>query len=396
MNQNKIRSLKEFYEQSLFDHCLPYWLKYSPDKDNKGYFTCFDRKWELYDTDKSVWFQGRGMWLFSKLFNGVEKRQEWLDTARIGYDFLMAHCFDTDGRMFFQVTCDGKPLRKRRYMYSEAFAVMGLAEYSKASHDSKALKKAVDTFEMMIDIYEGRIKTEPKVIPETRQTKPLAVPMTLLATIQSLRESTGQTAYDIFANDLVKTILEDFYKPDEKALFETVGLKGERLDSPQGRCINPGHSIETVWFLIHEGLYRQNDMIIRQALEILDYSLNLGWDQKYGGLFYFIDIENKPPEQLEWDMKLWWPHTEALYALLLAFYLTGQKKYEEWLNKVLDWSFCHFEDKVYGEWFGYLHRDGSVSNDLKGSLWKGPFHLPRSLLLNIKLLEKMDTRAKDN
>jgi N-acylglucosamine 2-epimerase len=88
-------------------------------------------------------------------------------------------------------------------------------------------------------------------------------------------------------------------------------------------------------------------------------------------------------------MKLWWPHTEALYAFLLAYSITKDTKYAEWYERIHDWSFGHFEDKDYGEWFGYLHRDGTVSNTLKGSMWKGMFHLPRALLLNYKLLEKM-------
>jgi len=136
---------------------------------------------------------------------------------------------------------------------------------------------------------------------------------------------------------------------------------------------------------MNEGLYRNDRNIINKALKILDWSLELGWDKEYGGLLSFVDIEGKPPEQLEWDMKMWWPHSEALYALLLAHYITDDKKYELWFNKVHDYFFGCFADRVYGEWFGYLHRDGTVANMLKGSMWKGPFHIPRALLLILKL-----------
>jgi len=205
--------------------------------------------------------------------------------------------------------------------------------------------------------------------------------MILLSTIQNLREIKHEPRYDVLALEFVDIIFKDFYKPQEKALFENVGPNGERLDSPQGRLINPGHAIETAWFIIREGLYRGNNEMIDKALEILECSLEIGWDKKYGGLLYFVDIEGKPPEALEWDMKLWWPHTEALYATLLAYSVTGKSVYEEWFNKIYDYSFSRFADTEYGEWYGYLHRDGSVSNTLKGSMWKGPFHLPRALLL---------------
>lgn len=389
MEQGQLIQLHEFYKNYLFNNCLPFWLKNSVDHEYGGFLTCVDRDGELYNTDKSVWFQGRGTWMFSRLYNIVEHRQEWLDTAKNGYDFLIRNCFDTDDRMFFSVTRDGRPLRKRRYYFSECFAIIACAEYSRATGDKGALEKAVQTFQMVLDLYRNPQKLEPKVNPETRTAKSHSQPMILLSVIQILREIDNKPEYDIIADELMDTLFKDFIKPDEKALFETVGLNGERLDSPQGRCINPGHSIETAWFLMHEGLYRNNTAIINKALEVLDWSLQLGWDKEYGGIYSFVDIEGKPPEQLEWDMKLWWPHTEALYAALLAHKITGKMKYEIWYNKIHQWSFNHFEDTVYGEWYGYLHRDGSVANTLKGSLWKGPFHLPRALFLCWKLLANM-------
>ena len=389
MEQGQLIQLHEFYQNYLFDNCLPFWLKNSVDHEYGGFLTCVDRDGELYNTDKSVWFQGRGTWMFSRLYNIIEHRQEWLDAAKNGYDFLVRHCFDTDGRMFFSVTQDGRPLRKRRYYFSECFAIIACAEYSRAAGDKGALEKAVQTFQLVLDLYRNPNKLEPKVNPETRTAKSHSQPMILLSVIQILREIDNKPEYDIIVDELMDTLFKDFIKPGEKALFETVGLNGERLDSPQGRCINPGHSIETAWFLMHEGLYRNNTDIINKALEVLEWSLELGWDKEYGGIYSFVDIEGKPPEQLEWDMKLWWPHTEALYAALLAYKITGNMKYEIWYNKIHQWSFNHFEDTVYGEWYGYLHRDGSVANTLKGSLWKGPFHLPRALCLCWQLLANM-------
>jgi N-acylglucosamine 2-epimerase len=205
-----------------------------------------------------------------------------------------------------------------------------------------------------------------------------------------MRKVDKDPLYEETINDSLYQILNHFLKKDKKALLETVGPNGEYLDYPEGRCVNPGHSIEVAWFLMHEGIYRNNSSLTDSALEILDWSLDLGWDKKYGGILYFVDVEGKPSVQLEWDMKLWWPHTEALYALILAYYLTKEEKYASWFRKVHDWAFSHFPDNEYGEWFGYLHYDGTLASRLKGSLWKGPFHLPRALLQVWKLLEKLD------
>jgi N-acylglucosamine 2-epimerase len=389
MDKARVDSLKSFYKHYLLDVIIPFWVKNGLDKEYGGMITSLDQKGNIFNTDKSVWFQGRATWMFSRLYNEIEKREEWLDAAKTMYEFLIHHCFDEDGRMFFTVTREGKPLQKRRYMFSETFAIMACAEYYKASGDVTALEKARDIYEMVLDLYRHPEKTVPKINPQTRSTQSHSLPMILLSVTQILREVDKSPYYNQIAGEFVDVVLKNFFKPSEKALFETVGMSGERLDSPQGRCINPGHSIETAWFIMHEGMYRNDQEMIKKAIQILDCSFELGWDKEYGGLLYFVDIEGKPAEQSEWDMKLWWPHTEALYAMLLAYHLTGDEKYAVLHGKVHDWAFSHFADYENGEWYGYLHRDGSVSNTLKGNMWKGPFHLPRALLLCIKLLEKM-------
>jgi len=380
MEKEKAKKLHGLYNKTLHD-VIAFWSKHAPDNEYGGIFTCLDREGALYNTDKSVWFQGRALWMFSRMYNTVEKREEWLETAKSTYEFLNKYCSDETGKMYFTVTCDGKPLQKRRYIFSEIFAISGFAEYYKATGDKAAPEKAKTLFQKVLTIYRDPAGITPKIDPNTRTTKNHSLPMILLSTIQNLRETEPEPFYDDLASELINTIFQDFYKPEYKALFENVGINGERLDSPQGRLINPGHAIETAWFIMREGLYRGDKEMTEKAVDILDCSLEIGWDKEFGGLLYFVDIENRPPEQLEWDMKLWWPHTEALYAALLAHAITGEEKYEKWFDKIHDYSFTHFADPEFGEWYGYLHRDGTVSNTLKGSMWKGPFHLPRALLL---------------
>jgi len=380
------------YKKSLYDDVLPFWLKNGLDKKHGGFYTCLDRVGKIYNTDKPVWVQGRAAWMFSRLYNSVEKRDEWLNAAKTAVDFILSHCFvkgGDGGRMYFSVTQDGRPLQTRRDVFSETFAIIGLAEYSRACGDHTFLEKARVLFSWVMDAYRTPGKITPKIDPGTRTVKSLALPMILVATAQVLRENDTHNDYDAYISECLDDILHNFYKPEKKALFENVTPGGATLDSPQGRCINPGHSIETAWFIMHEGVNRNNGDLINKAVSILDFSLELGWDKEHGGLYYFVDIEGKPAEQLEWDMKLWWPHTEAIYCTLLAYYLTKNEKYAKWHKILHDYSFARFADDGYGEWIGYLHRDGTISNTLKGSLWKGPFHLPRALLFSIDILQKI-------
>lgn len=390
MDRKRIDELISTYKDGLLDNTIPFWTKYGVDREHGGLLTFLDRDGSVYGTDKPVWLQGRTVWVYSKLYNCVEKRPEWLDLAKHTLDFLMKHCFDTDGRMFFLMTRDGKPLRKRRYLFSEVFAIMGLAEYAKASGEDWARQKAADLFDLLIRYYTTPGLLEPKEIPGTRPMKSHAMPMILLATAQVARQVDDRPVYKETIDRSLFEVFNHFLKPELKAMLENVGPNGEIIDSPEGRSLLPGHAIETSWFIMEEGRYRGDNDLVNKALPILEWSLNWGWDEDHGGgLLYYNDVQGKPCTQYEWDMKLWWPHTEALYATLLAYYLTGDEKWEKWYNKIHDYTFSHFPDPEYGEWFGYLHRDGTVSHRMKGNLWKGPYHVSRCQILCWKLLEEM-------
>jgi N-acylglucosamine 2-epimerase len=165
---------------------------------------------------------------------------------------------------------------------------------------------------------------------------------------------------------------------------------GEFLDTFEGRMICPGHSIEMAWFTLHEAKYRGGDQRLRDiGLRILEWSWKQGWDAEYGGMLYYRDAKGLPCTEYWHDMKFWWPHNETIIATLLAYHLTGDEKYREWHKLAHDWAYAHFPDTEYGEWYGYLHRDGRLSTRLKGNNWKGPFHLPRMQLYCWKLLEEM-------
>lgn len=394
--KDTIEELAGFYRKETIE-CMEFWREFCLDKEYGGYLTCLDRQGEVFGYDKSVWFQGRGLYIFSKYYNTFDKSSTWLEAAKTGFEFLTNHCFDSDGRMFFIVTADGKPVQKRRYFFSETFAVVGCAEYYKACGDTGALETARKVFDRIIYLYENPAAIPPKYNPDVVKTKSLAVPMILTATAQVLRESDpdNKVKYDDLIDSFIDDITESFLKPNRKALFETVGTDGGYINSPAGRTVNPGHSIEASWFLMREGMLRNDRTLIEKALNILNWSFELGWDKEFGGLLYFVDIDGKPAEKLEWDMKLWWPHCEALIAHLMAYIATGDNGYFEKFVLIHEYTFNHFRDREYGEWFGYLHRDGTVSNTLKGNLFKGPFHIPRALMLCHAMLNDLAKKNHD-
>ena len=375
--QKELAELASFYENQLLNSTVPFWFPRSFDKEFGGFLLMRDADGSLIDDDKAVWIQGRATWLLSTLYNTVEQKSEWLEGAKLGYDFLNQHCFDTDGQMFFHVTRDGRPIRKRRYFFSETFYVIAAAAYAKASGDEQAAANARRVFDQCV-----RYATTPGLLPAkftgTRPSKGIGVPMIMMNTAQQLRETIGHDPCDEWISKWIYEIETYFVKDDIQCVMEQVAPDGSIINHIDGRTLNPGHAIEGAWFILHEAKYRNNDPhLINLGCRMLDYMWERGWDKQHGGILYFRDVYNKPVQEYWQDMKFWWPHNEVIIATLLAYLMTGNEKYATWHKMVHDYAYSHFLDMKHGEWFGYLHRDGTIAQTAKGNLYKGPFHLPR-------------------
>lgn len=378
----------ECYREDLVQNIMPFWMKYGLDTKNGGVYTCVDRNGELMDTTKSVWFQGRFAYTCCFAYNNIEHRQEWLDAAKQTIDFIEAHCFDTDRHMFFEVTADGKPLRKRRYVFSESFAAIAMAEYSKATGDRTYAEKAMQIFREMRKRLTTPGLLEPKYLP-TVEMKGHSITMILINVANVLKQVIDDPELDEQTDQSLESLIKNFAHSEFKALLETVGPNGEFIDSINGRLINPGHCIETSWFLMDVAERRGDKKLLEFALQILDWSWDWGWDEEFGGIINFRDCKGYPQQDYSQDMKFWWPQTEAIIANLYAYKLTGDEKYLKRHRQISEWTYAHFPDHEYGEWYGYLHRDGSVAQAAKGNIFKGPFHIPRMMIRSFMLCNEI-------
>ncbi|MBD9093893.1 MAG: N-acylglucosamine 2-epimerase [Bacteroides oleiciplenus] len=368
------------YRNDLVGNIMPFWLKYGLDCKHGGVYTCLNRDGSLMDTTKSVWFQGRFGFIAAFAYNNVERNPEWLAASKSCIDFIEKYCIDIDGRMFFEVTADGTPLRKRRYVFSECFAAIAMSEYSIASGEQSYALKALELFRKIQSFLTTPGILEPKYC-ESVQMRGHSITMILINTASRIRAAIDDDVLTRQIDDSINMLQKYFIHPEFKALLEVVGSNGEFIDTCNGRTINPGHCIETSWFLMEEAKHLNWDgEKLRMALSILDWSWEWGWDKEYGGIINFRDCRNLPPQDYSQDMKFWWPQTEAIIATLYAYQATNDEKYLEMHKQISDWTYAHFPDSEYGEWYGYLHRDGTVAQAAKGNLFKGPFHIPRMMI----------------
>ncbi len=397
MKKEYLSGVRQWAQQEL-EICTQFWLKNGIDKVNGGVYTCLDREGKIYSTDKSVWMQGRCAWIFSYLCHIYGVRQEWLSAAESCLEFMERYCINREAgdRMYFTVTADGKPLRQRRYCFSEAFYCIANAEYYGVTGKKEHLERAQKAYRIIYDLNHG--EKDPtglgaKTIPETRSGRALADPMIFLNTTAILRRVDSENAefYDRYSKECVDDIFRYHHKPELKCTLETVGVNGEFMgDISAGRVVNPGHDIECAWFLMEEANRTSDAELHKKAEEIFRFAFDGGWDKEYGGLLYFRDCLGNPPEAYEHDMKLWWPHNETVIASLMAYRDTGDEYYFECFKKAFDYCIEFFSDRKYGEWYGYLRRDGKPTEPAcKGSTFKGPFHLPRMLIMADKIIESI-------
>ena len=379
--------LAAFYRDTLLNDVMPFWLRHGLDREHGGILTCLDRDGSVIDTDKSVWFQGRAAWMFATLARAggwkPQARADFLTASRSCIEFLRAHCAAPDGKLYFTVTREGAPLRMRRYVYSESFAAIANAAYAKATGDARAAEDAVKFLATYLH-HSFTPGVMPPKFEATRPMKGIGPHMIGIATAQELRANLGDVTVrgrtcTEWIDRSIAEIEHDFLKPEHRALLECVAPDGSVIDHHEGRTLNPGHAIECAWFVMHEGALRNVRRLIQLGTTILDWMWARGWDTEHGGLLYFTDLLGKPVQEYWHDMKFWWPHNEAIIATLLAWQLTGEARFATMHQQVHNWSFQHFPDREHGEWFGYLHRDGRVSSRAKGTIYKGPFHLPRML-----------------
>jgi N-acylglucosamine 2-epimerase len=387
--------LAEKYKSELFDSVIPFWLNHSQDKECGGYFTCLDREGNVYDTDKFIWLQARQVWLFSMLYNKVEKRQEWLDSAVQGAEFLKKYGHDGNFNWYFSLTREGNPLVEPYNIFSYAFATMAFGQLSLATGNQEYANIAKQTFQIILSKKDNPKGKWNKAFQGTRDLKGFSLPMILCNLSMEIEHLLEKAFLETIIEECIHEVMEVFLRPELGGLIvENVNSDGSLSDSFEGRTINPGHGIEAMWFIMDLGVRLNRPELIEQAVETTLKTLEFGWDKQYGGIFYFLDRKGCPPQQLEWDQKLWWAHIETLISLLKGYQLTGSKECLEWFEKVHHYTWEHFKDPEHPEWWGYLNRQGEVLLDLKGGKWKGCFHVPRGLYQCWKTLEIIDVKNK--
>ncbi len=383
------KQLAEQYRNELLNNVMPFWMDCSIDHEKGGFFTCIERDGTVYDTDKFIWLQGREVWMLATLYNKVEKRQEWLDAAIQGAEFLKRYGHDGQLNWYFSLDREGHPLVQPYNIFSYTFAVIAFGQLYQATGNEEYADIAKRTFDIVLSKRACPKGQWSKAAPGARALKDFALPMILCNVALEIESLVDPDFLQQTIDECLHEVLEVFYRPELGLIVENVSLDGQLVDCHEGRLLNPGHAIEAMWFIMDLGKRLERPDLIDKAVRIALNEVEYGWDKQYGGIFYFMDRLGRPLQQLEWDQKLWWVHLETLITMLKGYQLTGNEDCLAWFERVHEYTWSHFRDPEHREWFGYLNRRGEVLLTLKGGKWKGCFHVPRGLMQCWQTLENL-------
>jgi len=382
-------ALHKLYRAELLERTIPFWLKYGLDWAYGGICTCVSDQGEVLSGDKYVWSQLRAVWTFSALYNKIERKPEYLEAATHIFNFIKDCGRNEHGEWYFCLNENGQPLFDgATSIYCDGFAIYGFTEFARATGNEEAINLARQTYDNVQShlARPGSYQTHPLPIPAG--TKAHGISMIFASAFGELGEYLNDRAIADAALDHARQVMDVFRRPADRRLYEFVGLDNSPLISPPGRVVNPGHAIESMWFMLHLFQREHDQARIQQAIETIRWHLELGWDDDFGGLLLARDAQGSFWEE-KWDMKIWWPHTEALYALLLAYSISKEAWCLDWFRRIHEYAFSHFPVPEYGEWIQNLDRQGQCINKLVALPVKDPFHLARALIYSVGVLEQL-------
>lgn len=394
--------VSEYVEKfkSELETVVRFWASHSHDEKHGGFYSMLSESGEVYDTTKYSWMGARQVWMYAKLYNTMIKyhSMEILQPAIEGGEFLMRHVATMDttaaARCYFATTEDGKPCKLQRKPYTECFYIMALAELYKATQEQKYQMASETALSQLI--YWIRVDDSDLGVPRLSGVAPcqeLGRPMMLLNVLTEFCGSDEQLRKK-YAEDFDWAVAAILKHSDGEVVREYIAPDGSSLPGCQGRQLTPGHALEAGWFLLEEARVRNDETLTRVAIEqFIDRPNAYGTDPMHGGLFYFLDREGRSPLQLEWSMKLWWVHCEAMLALIMAYRATRERRHWQAFTQMCQLCFTKFSDAVHGEWYGYLTRDWQLNQTFKGGPYKGCFHVPRALLYCLQALEQIQLES---
>lgn len=391
-----LRALRDQYRKDLFDDFLPFMEKYVIDPEFGGFRCNTDHLGNRLNDNKSSWFEGRGTWVYSFLYNNLRREQKYLDVARRSIDLVMKIEPRGDDLWPKEITREGEALTSADgEVYGDIFIAEGLAEFSKATGDRSPWEKAKQILLKCVRLYD-----RPDYRPRIGQTYlgPSARPfpgariqgvwMTLVRTATQMLEMRPDAEIEAIAKRCVEAIVNHHYNPEFGLINELLNHDLSRPANEYAQLVYTGHCIENLWMLMLEAVRLRDEPLFDTLAAWFKRHVEVAWDDVYGGVFRNLQNVDRNVWLVD---KVLWAQEEVLIGSLLIF----ERRGHGWAAEVFERTNAYVRDKFvlknHGSplWMYAADRKVTYEAFLKMPKRVENFHHPRHLMLNLLRLERM-------
>lgn len=405
-----LEKLLEKYRYYLFDDFLPFMDKYVVDHQYGGFMCNTGRDGTNITQNKTAWYEGRGIWVYSFLYNKLKKDPEYLEIARKSVEFILKNEPTGDHLWPGSFSRDGTPISDPpNNIYGDLFVANGFSEYSKASGEDQYWDKAKAILIRCMKIYnspdyeyivnygpggEFNLKSPTAnqnistlEVTHAKGPRVLGHWMVIIRLVSQMLECKSDPELEKIADECIDAIMNYHFNPEFYLINEVLNHDLSRPEGPFSQFVYTGHAIETLWMLLYEAERRKDKELFDLVAERFKRHIEVAWDDVYRGVFRSFDHIN---ENIWKTDKVLWAQEEVLIGSLYMIEHTGDQWAKDMFAKMYEYVVDKFPLQQYGHPLWILGADRKVTFEEQYTR-VGNFHHPRHLMLNILSLERMIT-----
>lgn len=391
-------AMRDQYRKDLFEDYLPFIEKFVVDREYGGFHCTVRPNGELVSPAKRAWFEGRGTWAFSFLYNNIAKEQKYLEIAERSVR-LIERSRPKGANEFWPKAIlrdgapDGPPDTE---VYGDMFIAEGLAEFSRATGDDQYWKQAREIVLKCVRRYDqpdyhptiGQTYLGPGA-PDFPGARIEGVWMVLIRTLSQMVGMKPDKELEGIIDWSIDALLNRHLNPRFGLINELMKHDLSRPQNEYEQLVYAGHAIETLWMILYEARRRKDDHLFDRAAQLFRRHCEVALDRVYGGLFRNL----KNVDENAWTLdKTLFPQQEALIGSLCMVEETGDRWAEEFYAELDHYVRAKFPMRSLNSplWQVAGNRQVDPTPDMTRA---ENYHQPRFLMLNLLATERLLARS---
>jgi mannobiose 2-epimerase len=403
--KNRLLDIQKKAKVNLKDSVLPFWTRATWDQKFGGFLTRVDRTGNVIDSSEKIFImQVRMLCSLAAAHRFGITDKGYLALAHKEFEYIVRTMWDhsNDG-FFFSVTRDGKPLNKRKNTDFHAYAMIGLAEYYRASKRIEALEWGNKVFAVLMEKASDRefgfreefddekwpvLNSEQMNLGDKHDIKTIDMHTNMMEGFIYLYKASKDPKHLEALRNIFHLIVGKGIHPEHQCGITAFDYDWNPVPDVNGKWTTSyGLNAELAWLLLEavDLLNYSRESHRRAILGLIDHALSYGFDKERGGLAAYGPMSghvlNASDLSANRLLKVWWAQAEMLNALVYAYEWTRQSNYFEAFVQLFDWIWAHQIDHECGDWYQEVYWDsGKPLTTNKGAEWKTAFHVSRALI----------------